>query len=366
MVNKTIADQLKSQFQKLGHSDEEASSIAATQAEYVERLRTTLKAEWEPLTKEEWHEMAKMPLPEGWTVEQEQQLNIAWNRDNLRQQILRNDYARHLQPCRAVSATYQYPPEKMFSPLHHLRAHPARSTAAPETKFGVFTAPFADAILKTALHPFFKFQHQGFVLAVQYAVICRTGDTQKWPLKIDNLLHKDGFLEMLHTSVQAASADTDLVQLRKKATRDAKARFGQAADSDWSVLLADLERAARKNKTPTSANLGPGPYLATVEDLNNLAEALNAVGGLWGQKFLTWNSEIWSLIVKEAVSTNRKSANTVYPDDACMRDLVEKLVLTHKRAQIVAAQTLQAERESAGPQPDRRRTRASTRLDRLD
>ncbi|RKU46350.1 hypothetical protein DL546_008772 [Coniochaeta pulveracea] len=356
MVNRTFADQLRSRIQQLGYNDVVAKALAAIEAESVEQTRRKLKDAWDPFTHEQWQEMSKMEQkPEGWTAEQEQQLIAAWNNDSLQQRISRNNYAKHIQTCKVVSATYLYLPEKMFSPLHHLCAQGARATAAAETKFGVFTNTFADVLLKTALHPFFKFQHQGFVLAVQYAVICRTGDTQQWPLRIDHLLHKDAFLECLHASVRVAGAGTDLVQLRRDATREVKVMFGRAAESDWSVLLTTLEQVSRKNKTPALTNLGPGPYCATVDDLNNLAEALNAIGALLGTHSLSWDSEISSLVVREALSLNRKTTDQVYPDEAAMRALIEQVVLTHKRAQIAAT--------PADPRLNRRRTRAAAQLE---
>lgn len=343
MTNISLQEKLKAKFVGLGFPAAAAQNAAQKEKERADEMTAHITDRIKRLNEEAWTRLTEETKlwPRDWTQADEEKLQSEWEGDfdRLSHKMTVMKLAREVQTCRTITATYGYVPEIIMSRKHHLRAVRTRNKQTLEAEFGLWSPTFAELLLKPALHPFFKFQHEGLILAMQYAVICRTGDTQKWPLKIENLLNKDGFLEMFAQKVQVADKGTDLPRLRKKTTASAAKKWGALAESDWSVLLAKIEELAWKDKQPPMCDNGPCAYLVEIRDLENLSLALNVTGGIWGHPG-PWDTDMWHDIIKEAIPTARSTRDQiVHPDEDDVRELITQVVLAEKRARELAARS---------------------------
>jgi hypothetical protein len=327
MSPRSLQERLEAEFRAQGSTAQSAKDEATRELTNIAALKTFLHDRILRIDDEQWAQLTGYVdvWPQGWTEEHETKMREQWQ-ENPARSLIESNISPQLHVCRTVTAMYRCLPQTMLSRQHHLRPSRTRGNTTPDADYGYWTKNFAEALLKVALNPFWMGQPQALILAIQYAVICRTGDTQKWPLEMDEIGNKDAFLRRLKMEVSTAEEDA-VIPLLRQASTQAVLEGLPLFDSPWSRLLARIESLAGQPEP----HRGSEPYVVSQEDLALLANALEATTGVWGHR-TPYTAELWALVIKEALPRPRTTDdNRVVPDEAQFREFSKKLVFAEMR-----------------------------------
>lgn len=190
-------------------------------------------------------------------------------------------------------------------------------------KAGVmWTERFCDALTAIILHPMFHLDTEKMALALQWAIICRTGDKRKYKLTGCN---DDPFLQKLVTIIDKHQDGSRTARdLREAASYEyIKARGTNAEPPTWSQFLGHIEKKALVGSGHSSGADGveEGPYFVTKEDARAVRSALDRVKHLSLRKFADTRQ------VVDAVMPSRTKydiPNTKLTQDAIKAVLLQK------------------------------------------
>jgi hypothetical protein len=165
-------------------------------------------------------------------------------------------YGDELVACRVIGSIYGVLPSTFLSINNSLIA------------LGNWSGSFSSLLTRLAVQPFFEHEIGSLVTAHQYAVICRTGSRESWPLRD---VTDDAFLTILIKTENARTyhdtrADQSPIDMRKFSAgiwQFERRDRPEVRESKWSRLFAEIELRTEHSGIHTG-----GPYPVTKDDLN--------------------------------------------------------------------------------------------------
>ncbi|KAF5575877.1 hypothetical protein FPCIR_12928 [Fusarium pseudocircinatum] len=222
-------------------------------------------------------------------------------------------------------------PTTVISPMCNLRYFPL-SSGRKRANQAVFSPEFSKLFATLITHPCWGFQHERFVLALQYLVKCRVDNRNRWPHQGAKERECPAIEALFNMFDESGHGDRSLHEIHKSA-RESIVGGGVSVFSDFLHFIG--ERVTKCDMDQEQAYYGMPALPVTIGDMKSLADAV---------KNFKWPDESWRCSpgdIHSAFKAERKSGKDDLPTtgtelkeflDRSLKDIFRDIEIYRQRA----------------------------------